>query len=88
MGVSASLLAQVFSLLVRQVAEVLEGAWQLVHSPTPPYVLPMGEEDPVNLSEFVWNELNGVWTWLVGALDVVECQLGLGEELDVPSGSK
>ena len=46
MGVSSALLAKTFSLLVRQLAEVLEGARALVGMPTPPSTLPIMESDP------------------------------------------
>ena len=79
MGASAALLAQTFSLLVHQTADCLERCWDLLQCPTPPYVLPVKEEDPVQLYQWVWGELEGVWRWLVDAMDMLESQLCLGD---------
>lgn len=89
MGTSASLLAQTFSLLVRQTADCLERCWDLLHSPTPPCVLPVREEDPGELYGWVWGELEGVWMWLVSAMDELESQLCLGNAVSrkIPKGT-
>ena len=79
MGASAAFLAQTFSLLVRQTADCLERCWDLLQCPTPPYVLPVKEEDPGQLYQWVWGELEGVWRWLVDAMDMLESQLCLGD---------
>ena len=34
------------------------------------------------LGEFVWAELQEVWSWLVGCMDAVECQVRLGNDTE------
>ena len=79
--VSSSLVAQGFSILVRQVADLLQGLPLLISSPTPPFVLPLREEDPSVLTEQVWRELGFVWSWLGSVMDSTETQLRTGRQL-------
>ena len=78
MGASASLLAKTFSLLIRQLADTLNSTWDMVDTPTPPYVLPVGDSDPNDLYEYVWEGLEEVWAWLFQSMDILESQLRFG----------
>ncbi len=78
MGASASLLAKTFSLLIRQLADTLNSTWDMVDTPTPPYVLPVMDSDPKNLYHYVWEGLEEVWGWLFKSMDVLESQLRFG----------
>lgn len=91
MGMSACLLAQTFSLLVRQLVDVLSALTSHLQPPTPPYVLPTLDREPESLQQHVWEELHRVWAWLFAQMDVVECQVRLGNALEgrvKPQGEK
>ena len=79
---SSTLLAQTFSLLVRQLADIMEAVQEHLHSPTPPSTLPTLEGEPESLAEFMWAELHEVWVWLFSQLDTVECQIRLGTSVE------
>ena len=78
MGVSAALLAKTFSLLIRQLTDTLDSTWDLVNTPTPPYVLPVQEADPKHFYHYVWEEFHQVWVWLFDCMDMLESQLRFG----------
>lgn len=80
-GKSSTLLAQVFSLLIRQLAETLDYIYEVVDCPTPPYVLPGLSNDPADLYKFVWAELEEVWVWLFNCMDMLESQLRFGSSM-------
>ena len=81
MGKSSTLLAQVFSLLIRQLTETLDNIYEVVNCPTPPYVLPALATDPADLYKFVWAELEEVWVWLFNSMDMLESQLRFGSSM-------
>lgn len=78
MGASASLLARTFGLLIHQLADTLDATWDVVNTPTPPYVLPLQDSDPGELYSYVWEELHEVWEWLFKCMDLLESQLRFG----------
>lgn len=78
MGASASLLSKTFGLLIRQLTDTLDSTWDLVNTPTPPYVLPVQDSDPNQLYRYIWEELHEVWEWLFKSLDSLESQLRFG----------
>ncbi len=78
MGMSASLLSQTFCLLLRQLAETLDPLWDKCSAPSPPDTLHVSEGEPRELYDFVWEELQDVWTWLFNCLDVLQSQLSFG----------
>ena len=80
-GKSSTLLSQVFSLLIRQLAETLDYIYEVVDCPTPPYVLPGLSSDPDDLYKFVWAELEEVWVWLFNSMDMLESQLRFGSSM-------
>lgn len=82
MGTSASLLAQTFSILVRQLAETVDSLWDMVHAPTPPDMLPVADSDPNTLYDFVWAELDEVWVWLFNCMDMLQSQLKFGSAIN------
>lgn len=81
MGKSSTLLAQIFSLLIRQLAETLDNIYEVSNCPTPPYVLPALSTDPIDLYKFVWAELEEVWVWLFNSMDMLESQLRFGSSM-------
>ena len=81
MGKSSTLLAHIFSLLIRQLAETLDNIYEVVNCPTPPYVLPALSTDPADLYKFVWAELEEVWVWLFNSMDMLESQLRFGSSV-------
>ena len=81
MGKSSTLLAQIFSLLIRQLAETLDNIYEVSNCPTPPYVLPALGTDPTDLYKFVWAELEEVWVWLFNSMDMLESQLRFGSSV-------
>lgn len=81
MGKSSTLLAQIFSLLIRQLAETLDNIYEVSNCPTPPYVLPALGTDPADLYKFVWAELEEVWVWLFNSMDMLESQLRFGSSV-------
>ena len=81
MGKSSTLLAQIFSLLIRQLAETLDNIYEVSNCPTPPYVLPALSNDPTDLYKFVWAELEEVWVWLFNSMDMLESQLRFGSSM-------
>ena len=81
MGKSSTLLAQIFSLLIRQLAETLDNIYEVSNCPTPPYVLPALSTDPADLYKFVWAELEEVWVWLFNSMDMLESQLRFGSSV-------
>ena len=82
MGKSSTLLAQIFSLLIRQLAETLDNIHEVVNCPTPPYVLPALTTDPTDLYDYVWAELEEVWMWLFNSMDMLESQLQFGASVN------
>ena len=78
MGMSASLLSQTFCLLLRQLAETLDPLWDKCSAPSLPDTLHVSEGEPKDLYDFVWEELQDVWTWLFNCLDVLQSQLSFG----------
>ena len=78
MGASSSLLAKTFGLLIRQLTDTLDSTWDLVNTPTPPYILPVLESDPAHLYQLVWEELHEVWEWLFKSMDILESQIRFG----------
>ena len=82
MGMSASLLSQTFSILVRQLAETVDNLWDIIHSPTPPDVLPVLDSDPKELYDFLWAELEEVWVWLFNCMDMLQSQLKFGSAVN------
>ncbi len=82
MGVSASLLAQTFSILMRQLVDILTALTSHLHPPTPPDVLPTMDGEPEALRDYLWAELHGVWVWLFTQVDMVECQVRVGNAME------
>lgn len=81
MGTSASLLAQSFSLIVRQIAVVLETTFEIKARPVPSFQLPISTADPETLAQLVWIQLDPVWVWLVTNLDAIEVQIRHGNDV-------
>lgn len=76
MRVSASLLGQAFSLLMRIVVELMQAL--PLDGPHPPFVLPSLSSDEERIHEQLWSALEPVWTWLSTVMDSTEAQLRLG----------
>jgi hypothetical protein len=80
-GTSAALLAQTFSLIIRQIAVVLETTFDIRDCPVPSFQLPISTDDPETLSQRVWSQLHPVWVWLAANLDSVEVQIRRGNDV-------
>lgn len=80
-GSSSSLLAQSFSLIVRQIAVVLETTFDIRDCPVPSFPLPVSTAEPEALAEQVWVRLDPVWAWLVNNLVSVEVQILHGNDV-------
>ena len=80
-GSSAPLLAQTFSLIVRQIAVVLETTFDIRDCSVPSFQLPVSMSDPETLTKEVWSHLDPVWAWLATNLDSVEVLIRQGNEV-------
>ena len=74
--VTANLLGQAFSLLMRLVVELLQTLPS--EGPHPPFVLPTLPADEERIHEELWTVLKPVWEWLSTVMDSTEAQLRLG----------
>lgn len=81
MGVSSSLLSQTFSLLLHQLALTLDPLWEFNRFDRAPPALPVPRDQPKELYDFVWAELNDVWEWLFNCLDLLQTQLSFGSSV-------
>ena len=75
---SAAMLAQIFSMLVRQASDLVMSVGGLLHSPTPPFVLPVMEGDGSRLASQLWTDLAFIWQWLAATMDSTEALVRLG----------
>lgn len=80
-GSSASLLAQTFSLIVRQIAVVLETTYDIQELPVPSFQVPVSRGNPDTLASQVWGRLEPVWAWLATNLDSVEVLVRRGNNI-------
>ena len=78
MNTSAAMLAQIFSMLVRQASDLVMSIGGLLHSPTPPFVLPVMEGDASHLASLLWTDLAFIWQWLAATMDSTEALVRLG----------
>ena len=81
MASSCSLLAQAFSLIVRQIAVVFETTFDPLGCPVQPFQLPLSTCDLEALVRRVWAELDPVWVWLATNMDMVEAQVRHGDSV-------
>lgn len=80
-GTSSSLLSQTFSLIVRQIAVVLETSFDIRELPVPSFQLPISQRDPERLAALIWSKLEPVWAWLAINMDSVEILVRRGNEV-------
>ncbi|CAI8024034.1 E3 ubiquitin-protein ligase UBR5 [Geodia barretti] len=80
-GTSASLLAQTFSLIIRQIAVVLETTFDIRELPVPSFQLSVSHGDSDMLTLQVWARLEPVLVWLATNMDSVEVLVRRGNNI-------